>query len=120
LSSGETARLTVVHVIELVGGKGGVFPQAADEDERQARIAEQVKTIQEQGVSIDLLTPVVRIGGPAQVIAEIADSLSADLIVVGSRGHSLISKVVLGSVPIRLLQVARCPVLVVPDQQDDH
>jgi nucleotide-binding universal stress UspA family protein len=120
LLHGETARLSIVHVTELVGGKGGVFPQAADEDERRARIAAQVEELRGAGISAELLTPTVRLGGPAHAIAETAESLKADLIVVGSRGHSLISKVVLGSVPIRLLQVAHCPVLVVPlpDDQD--
>ena len=110
----ETARLTVVHVVELVGGKGGVYPRAADEDLRRTRVTSQVEALGKAGVSAEFLTPAIRLGGPAHVIAEIAESLKADLIVVGSRGHSLISKVVLGSVPIRLLQVAPCPVLVVP------
>jgi nucleotide-binding universal stress UspA family protein len=119
LLSGETARLTVVHVTELIGGKGGVFPRAADEDQRRTRIASQVEGLQAAGVSVEFLTPTIRTGGPAHEIAEIADSLKADLIIVGSRGHSLFTKVVLGSVPIRLLQVAHCPVLVVP-LPDEH
>jgi nucleotide-binding universal stress UspA family protein len=114
LLSGQSARLTVVHVIELVGGKGGVYPRAADEDLRRKSIEAQVNELQKAGVTANLLTPTVRLGGPAHAIAEAADTVNADLIVVGTRGHSLISKVVLGSVSMRLLQVAQCPVLVVP------
>ena len=114
LLSAQTARLTVVHVIELVGGKGGVYPRAADEDLRRKSIEAQVSELQKAGLTAHLLTPTVRLGGPAHAIAEAAEAAKADLIVVGTRGHSLISKVVLGSVSMRLLQVAHCPVLVVP------
>jgi nucleotide-binding universal stress UspA family protein len=120
LLSGETAHLTVIHVVELVGGKGGVYPRAADEDRRRERIGEQVEALRGAGIDAELLTPTVRLGGPAHTIAEIAESLKADLIVVGSRGHSLLAKVVLGSVPIRLLQLAHCPVLVVPLPDDQE
>ena len=116
LLSDKTAHLAVVHVTELVGGKGGIFPQAADEDRRRASISEQVEGLKAEGVLAEFITPTIRLGGPAHSIAEVAESLNADLIIVGSRGHSLISKIVLGSVPIRLLQVAHCPVLVVPLQ----
>jgi nucleotide-binding universal stress UspA family protein len=120
LLNGEAAHLTVVHAIELVGGKGGVYPRAADEDQRRAQIASQVEGLQKAGVSTELLTPTVRIGGPAHAIAQIAYERHADLIIVGSRGHSLLSKVILGSVPIRLLQIAHCPVLVVPVPDDQN
>lgn len=114
LLSDKAAHLVVVHVTELVGGKGGMFPQAADEDRRRADIAAQVESLRAAGILAEFVTPTIILGGPAHAIAEVADSLNADLIIVGSRGHSLISKIVLGNVPIRLLQVAHCPVLVVP------
>jgi len=119
LVSSESSGLTIVHVTEIVGGKGGLLPLAADEDERRARISAQVDELRDAGLTAEFRTPSVQLGGPAHAIAEVADSVKADLIVVGSRGHSLISKVVLGSVPIRLLQVARCPVLVVPSPDDE-
>lgn len=114
LLSSQTARLSVVHVNELVSAKGAVYPRAADEDQRRERIAAQVEDLQKASIKAEFVTPNIRLGGTAHVIAEIADSLKADLIIVGTRGHSLISKVILGSVPIRLLQIAPCPVLVVP------
>jgi nucleotide-binding universal stress UspA family protein len=51
---------------------------------------------------------------PAQAIADLASEVGADMIVVGTRGHSPTVGVFAGSVAQRLLQVAPCPVLAVP------
>ena len=51
---------------------------------------------------------------PAQGIADVASEVGADVIVVGTRGHSPVGGVFAGSVAQRLLQVAPCPVLAVP------
>jgi nucleotide-binding universal stress UspA family protein len=114
MARGGSSRLFVVHVTEIVGGKGGMFPVAADEDEIRRSLADAVDKLQADGVAAELILQPIRLGGPAHVIAEIAESVQADLIVVGSRGHSLLGEVLLGGVPVRLLQLARRPVLVVP------
>ncbi len=51
---------------------------------------------------------------PAQSIADVAAEVGADVIVVGTRGHSPVGGVFAGSVAQRLLEVAPCPVLAVP------
>jgi nucleotide-binding universal stress UspA family protein len=53
------------------------------------------------------------VGDPAKKIVELADSIGADLIVVGSHGHGAISSALLGSVSRGILHRARRPVLVV-------
>ncbi|HEY7050439.1 MAG TPA: universal stress protein [Jatrophihabitantaceae bacterium] len=108
------AQLAVVHVVELVGGKGGVYPAAADEPEIRENIEAQVEKLRANGVDASLDVRRIRLGGPAHEIADAAAALEADLIVVGSRGRSPVSEVLLGSVPIRLLHIAHRPVLVVP------
>ena len=53
-------------------------------------------------------------GGPAHAIADAAKEVGADLIVVGTRGHTALGGLLLGSVTNRLLHIAPCPVLAVP------
>lgn len=108
------AQLVVVHVVELVGGKGGVYPAAADEPEIRQSIEAQVEKLRADGIDASVDVRRIRLGGPAHEIADAAATLEADLIVVGSRGRSPVSEVLLGSVPVRLLHIAHRPVLVVP------
>jgi nucleotide-binding universal stress UspA family protein len=55
---------------------------------------------------------VVRRGRPASVILEEACEMSADLIVVGHRGHGTWASLLLGSVSAEVVDHAPCPVLV--------
>jgi len=85
-----------------------------DDDDFKANIQAQAEKLRAEGIKAEVVLESIRLGGPAHVIADVAESVAADLIVVGTRGRSLLSEVILGSVPIRLLQVAHRPVLVVP------
>ena len=49
----------------------------------------------------------------AHMIADLAQKVGADVIVVGTRGHTALGGLLVGSVTQRLLQIATCPVLVV-------
>lgn len=52
-------------------------------------------------------------GRPDEAIIKTAESLGADLIVVGSKGRTGLAKILLGSVAERVIGHATCPVLVV-------
>ena len=52
-------------------------------------------------------------GKPADEIVAYADSIDADLIVVGSRGHGAFTNVLIGSVSRGVLRESRRPVLIV-------
>jgi nucleotide-binding universal stress UspA family protein len=56
---------------------------------------------------------VVREGYPATAIEEEARDRNVDLVVIGTRGHSGLKHLLLGSVAERVVQKAPCPVLAV-------
>ena len=52
-------------------------------------------------------------GNAAQVIVDLANEHICDLIIMGSRGLSPISGMLMGSVSDRVVQLAKCPVMVI-------
>jgi nucleotide-binding universal stress UspA family protein len=108
------ADLVLAHVDEQTVGKGGGSLNAGDAD-LQAALAERAAKLSSEGVETSLEVRSVVLGGPAHALAAIADEVEADLIVAGTRGHSTVGGLILGSVAQRLLQVAHQPVLIVPE-----
>jgi nucleotide-binding universal stress UspA family protein len=86
----------------------------ADDPTLVEEVRSLVSDVTESGISGALR--VVNFPGmqPAQCIADVASEVGADMIVVGTRGHSPVGGVFAGSVAQRLLQIAPCPVLAVP------
>jgi nucleotide-binding universal stress UspA family protein len=67
--------------------------------------------------NISGVTVNVQFGDPGTVIADYADELGADLIVIPSHGYHGVKRFVLGSVAERVIRHANCPVLVL--RRDD-
>jgi nucleotide-binding universal stress UspA family protein len=108
--------LHVAHVIERIPGGGrlggqNVFLTEFEIDSRIVRQAEEIAG--EAGVTAEVHL-VLGGGQPAKQLAELAERIDADLIVVGSRGHSPLAGVVLGSVTQQLLHAVGRPVLALP------
>lgn len=59
-------------------------------------------------------TAAVVVGQPAAEIARYADEQGADVVVLGSHGHGLVHRFLLGSVAERVARQAPCAVLIVP------
>ena len=114
LAKSNGAELVIAHVDEQTLGKGGGSINAGDKG-LQTQLQSRAQELSDEGVETAFEARSVLLGGPAHVLAQIADDVGADLIVAGSRGHSPISGLLLGSVSQRLLQVAHQPVLVVPE-----
>jgi nucleotide-binding universal stress UspA family protein len=112
--AGEDGSLIVVHCNELFVGRAGGHPVRADEGDLQAKIGGQVAEARDDGFQATLKIVATGSRSPAHLIAEVAKEAEADVIVVGTRGHSAVVGLFLGSVTQRLLHVAPCPVLAVP------
>jgi len=62
------------------------------------------------------ITTTVVVGAPANEIVRYAEQHRADVVVLGSHGHGLVRRFLLGSVADKLVRQAPCAVLVVPHQ----
>lgn len=108
------ARLVVVHGDRRLTGRTTGLPVLADEEELQDRIHDQVDDLRRDGVAVDVI---IRRDhrAAADIVASIATEIGGDVIVCGTRGLGMLSRAVFGSFTQRLLHVAPCPVLAVPD-----
>ena len=59
------------------------------------------------------ITHVIREGSPARVILEVAEDEDVDLIVMGSSGKSGFDRFIMGSVADKVVNSAKCAVLVI-------
>jgi nucleotide-binding universal stress UspA family protein len=114
------ARLLVTHVAEIMAGPP-LAVQAAQEssDEITAALRQKVEDLRQDGVTAELAVTDMTGHGPAHTIADLARDQGADLIVVGTRGSNPLVRLLVGSVTRRLLELAPCPVLAVPPEDED-
>lgn len=104
--------IDVVHVIEYFpAGRMAGLTTRADESELRTRVEAQVAA---SGVKCNTHMPHAAAGKAARRIGDLAEELGSDIIVIGTRGHSAVTGVLLGSVTQRLLHEASVPVLAVP------
>jgi nucleotide-binding universal stress UspA family protein len=114
--------LLAVHCTELtMPYKGGAsVPVHAKEEELREKIQHQVSELNEGDLSATVEMVMTGVGGAAHAIAEAAHNANADVIVLGTRGHTALAGLLLGSVTQRLLHIASCPVLAVPRTGTDR
>jgi nucleotide-binding universal stress UspA family protein len=107
------SKVVALHVNELLPGLYGGAPIRTDDPDLRERIAGQVDELLADGVNASLE---IRAGGRdvAAQIAEAAEDLDADLIVVGTHGRGAVAGAVWGSVAKGLCHASHRPVLVVP------
>lgn len=114
LAEANSARLLAVHVKEITVGRGAGYPVQLDEEEVERKIQGQAKDLTDAGINASYEQLAATAGGAAHALADTANEVGAQLIVVGTRGQGPVSGLLLGSVTQRLLHVAACPVLAVP------
>jgi nucleotide-binding universal stress UspA family protein len=108
------AKLVFAHVDERIAAKGDMPPVHPNEEKIQAEIKAKAEALSADGVETSIEWESVALGGPGRAIVEIADRVDADLIVTGTRGHSSLAGILLGSVAHKLMHISKRPVLAVP------
>jgi nucleotide-binding universal stress UspA family protein len=110
--AGESSHVYLVHVLmQLYTASPGVlWDQMSDQHREEAVRAQFEKLLAEHqisGVHTD-----VRLGDPGLGIADYAEEIGADLIVIPTHGYHGVKRFVLGSVADRVIRHAPCSVLV--------
>ncbi len=122
LAKGTGAKLTVVHVVNVQGYIEVMWHDMKKEYEKHAD-----KVLEELKERCDVLAPelceieveyVVKEGIPYRKIVETAKEKNADIIILGSHGHSTLEKILLGSVAERVIGISPVPVMVVPPKDN--
>ena len=62
------------------------------------------------------ITQTAVLGYPARVILDIAERNNAQLVVVGKHAAGIVERMLIGSVALQVLEMAKCDVLVVPER----
>lgn len=78
--------------------------------ESKGIIATAAGRLRDAGIKVK---EVIEFGSPAETIVEIADREKVDEIIIASRGKHGVKKLLMGSVASRVLEWAKCPVVVV-------
>ncbi len=92
-------------MLQMLGEVSG-----AVKTEEAIRLADKLAAIEAKGVPTELLS---RVGPADELLAAIAAEINADLIVLGTHGHTGLSRFLLGSVAASTIRHATCDVLVV-------
>ncbi len=108
------AKLTLVSVLQLYRVPGLPEPTEAAEKQTIAALEGLLRdlsgSLKQPGLAIERL---VRVGRPAEVLAELGSAPEIDLLVIGSRGGSPLARALLGTVADRLVRLTDKPVLIV-------
>ncbi|HEV8453092.1 MAG TPA: universal stress protein [Gaiellales bacterium] len=115
IAAEDSAHIEVVHVREyMIAGRAGMQTTRANEEDLEAIVRKQVDELAGGGTDVSLTVVSSTTGGPAHALADQAGDSRADVIIVGTRGHTGLAGLLLGSVTQRLLHISPCPVMAVP------
>lgn len=108
------AKLTLVHAIEHLSTYGAAYGVSVGVDVEEALRKDAEKAIKQIGkkLKVSEKNQVIKMGPAKYIILEEAKNINADLIIVGSHGHSGV-RLLLGSTANAVLHGAECDVLAV-------
>ena len=110
--AGSEVEVVHVHEHDFIPSKAGMSPDLERTDEAQAVVDKAVERLKGKGINVTgrLLQASTR--DVPRAIIEAADENGADLIIVGRRGLSSLTGMLVGSVSNKLIHVAKVPIMV--------
>jgi nucleotide-binding universal stress UspA family protein len=119
------ARLHLLHIAENLMATSVAeyypagFPEMQLEVEAAARTRLEALVTAEDRAQLKAVALVRTSAAPAAAIVEYAKEASIDLIVIGTHGRGMVSRLLMGSVAERVVRMAPCPVLTVHHPQHE-
>jgi nucleotide-binding universal stress UspA family protein len=111
----EQAEVVVLHVYEpperYIATQGYEMLLEQLEKVAQEVVNDAVEYLQKNGITT---IGIVEVGNPARVILETAQSENTTLIIMGTRGPSNVTDIILGDVSMEVLRRAISPIILVP------
>jgi nucleotide-binding universal stress UspA family protein len=108
----DAANVHVIHVLPPLSVFDVRAVWADTEDQGRCRHCETALRERLRAPKYDKVRINVAIGDPGHEIADFAEQLGAELIVLPSHGRTGLSRLLIGSVAERVVRLAHCPVLV--------
>jgi len=93
-----------------------------DPEDMDPTIQEYMQAAQQksmQGGACDVHT-IIEVGKPDDTILEVADRFQCSAVVVGRPDRSRLDRMVMGSVSQKLVENAKCPVVIVPTPDEEE
>jgi universal stress protein A len=113
-ATGGAVHLFHIREHEVVVGKGGGSFERETDEEVEVLLDRELAVLRAAGVDVVADVRRGRLDETARAILQVAEEVSADLLVIGLRGVSAFSGLVLGGTTYKVLHSAKRPVLVVP------
>ncbi len=110
--AGSAVEVVHVHEHDLVPSKAGMSPDLERMDEAKAVVDGAVERLKAKGVTVTGHLLQAQTRDVPRAIIEAAEANGADLIIVGRRGLSSLTGMLVGSVSNKLIHVAKVPVMV--------
>lgn len=106
-------RLHILHVVTCdLGGDSSIVFDLLDQAKTNAAsmLEDYRKEADKNGIPAEIM---MYHGDPAQIILEVSKKEKYDLIIMGTRGRTAFQELLLGSVSLKIIHHASCPVMVV-------
>lgn len=116
----DASHLYVLHVLPVLTDYEAGLVWANTNDEARQSHAEAAVRERLSGSQYAGLHVATTFGDPGHAIADHAESIHADLIVLPSHGRTGITRLLIGSVAERVVRLAHCPVLVLKAPLPPH